>query len=141
MAKNPVVHVDGFEALNKALRSVGNRTGGLVLEKAAEAGAKFIVDEAKRLAPKKSGALASGITAQVGRMQVGRVQINISYNKRQWYGKLVELGHALKRKRGGKTVGHVPAKPFLRPALDAKAEAAKDAVGASLRASLRDVLE
>lgn len=139
--KTQAVYVEGFDELNKALRSVGNRAGGLVLRNAAEAGAKVIVDEAQRLAPKKSGKLAASIRAVVGRLQAGRVQVNISYGKDAWYGGLVELGHALRRKRRGKEYGHVPPKPYLRPALDGKAEEAKDAVAASLRASLRDVLD
>lgn len=139
--KNPVMHLDGFEELNAALRSVGTRAGGLVLRDAAEAGAKVIAEEARRLCPKKSGKLAEGITAEVGRLQQGRAQFNVSFNKAQWYGKLVELGHALRRKRRGKVIGHVPPHPFLRPALDTKAEEATKTVGDVLRAELRDVLE
>jgi HK97 gp10 family phage protein len=128
--RNPVVSVDGFDELNAALRAVGNRTTGLVLEKAAKAGAEVIAAQAKRLAPRDTGALADGIDVEPGRLQQGRAQYGISYNKRQWYGRLIELGTKF-----------MPAHPFLRPAMDTKAEEASDAVGASLRDSLRDVLE
>ena len=142
MKKNPVAHVEGFEELNKALRDVGNRAGGLVLEKAAEAGAKIIADEAKRLAPRKTGALAEGITIEPARIQNGRAQINIGFSKKTWYGRLVELGHHVRRAKKGQknTSKFVPPHPFLRPAFDAKAAEAVDAVENSLRDQLRDVL-
>ena len=127
--RNPVVSVDGFDELNAALRSVGNRATGLVLEKAARAGAEVIAAEARRLAPRKTGALAEGIAVEPGRLQQGRAQYSIGYGKKTWYGRLIELGTKF-----------MPARPFLRPAMDAKAEEASDAVGASLRDSLRDIL-
>jgi HK97 gp10 family phage protein len=127
--KNPVLHVEGADALNKALRSVGDRAGGLVLRKAAEAGAKVIEDEAKRLAPRDTGALAAGITAEARRIQQGRAVFDIGIGKREWYGRLVELG-----------TEKMPAHPFLRPALDAKAEEAQQAVSEALRDALAEVL-
>jgi HK97 gp10 family phage protein len=127
--KNTVAYLDGADELNRALKSVGDRASGLLLRKAGEAGARVIVDEARRLAPKKSGALAEGITAEVARVQVGRVQVNIGYSRKTWYGRLIEQGTKF-----------IAARPFLRPALDAKASEAQEAVSASLRASLRDVL-
>lgn len=127
--KNPIAHLEGAEELNRALRSVGDRATGLVLKQAAEAGAQVIADEAKRLAPRDTGALAEGIGIQPGRMQQGRAQFNIGPGKREWYGELVELG-----------TEKMTAKPFLRPAFDAKAEEAKDKVAEVLRDALREVL-
>lgn len=129
MAKNPLAFLEGADELNAALRSVGDRAGGLLLKRAAEAGAAVITEEAQRLAPRDSGTLAEGITAQPGRIQQGRAQIDISFDKSDWYGMFVELG-----------TENAPAHPFLRPALDAKAEEATDAVGQTLRDGLRDVL-
>ena len=143
MKKNPVAHVEGFEQLNAALRSVGNRAGGLVLEKAAEAGAQVIAEEARRLAPRRTGALAEGITIEPARIQNGRAQINVGFSKRTWYGRLVELGHYVRRAKKGQknTSKFVPPHPFLRPAFDSKAAEAVDAVEKSLKAQLRDVLD
>lgn len=123
--KNPVVHVEGAEALNRALRAVGNRATGLLLRQAAEKGAEVLAEEARRIAPRDTGRLAEGLHAKVGRVQAGRVQVNVSYDKRQWYGKLVEEG----------TV-HQATKPFLRPALDAKKDEAKQVVGDELKRAL-----
>lgn len=127
--KHPVVRLEGADQLNKALRSVGNRAGGLVLQNAAKAGAEVISEEAKRLAPKDSGDLAEGIDIEVHRLQHGRTQVNIAPGKRQWYGRLVELG-----------TEKMSAHPYLRPALDSKAEEATNTVGQELRAALKGVL-
>lgn len=127
--KNPLIHLEGADELNQALRRVGDRASGILLKQAAEAGAEVIADEAKRLAPRDTGALADGITAKVHRAQHGRAQVNIGIGKREWYGQLIELG-----------TEKMPARPFLRPALDSKAEEAIEAVGDALRNALRDVL-
>jgi HK97 gp10 family phage protein len=127
--KNPVAFLEGAEELTKALRSIGDRATGLTLKKAAEAGATIIAEEAKRLAPRDSGDLAEGIHAEPGRLQQGRAQFNIGFGAKQWYGQFVELG-----------TEKMAAQPFLRPAFDAKAEEATNAVAAVLRDLLKDVL-
>ena len=127
--KNPIVHLDGADELNAALRSVGLRAGGLVLKSAAIAGAEVIAGEAKRLAPRDSGDLAEGIHAEPGRIQQGRAVMNIGIGKKQWYGELVELG-----------TENMAAQPYLRPAFDTKAEEAIAAVNKVLRDALKDVL-
>lgn len=127
--KNPIAHLEGAEALNAALRSVGDRAGGLVLKRAAEAGAEVIAAEARDLAPRDTGALAEGIHAEAGRVQQGRAQFNVGPSKEEWYGELVELG-----------TEKMAAHPFLRPAFDAKSGDAIEAVGTVLRDALKDVL-
>ena len=129
MRKNPVLHVEGFDELNAALRAVGDRATGILLRNAAEEGAKIIADEARRLAPRDTGALAEGIGLQPGRIQQGRAVFSVGYGKRQWYGRLVEYGTKF-----------IAARPFLRPAFEAKAQAAREAVSDYLRRALRDVL-
>ena len=129
MPKNPLVHLEGAEELNRALRSVGDRAGGITLRNAAEAGADVIAEQARANAPRDTGALAEGITTQAGRIQQGRAVINIGYRKAQWYGQFVELG-----------TEHAAAHPFLRPALDSTATEATDTIGAVMRAALKDVL-
>jgi len=129
MPKNPIAYVEGADELNRALRQVGDRVTGLLLQQAAEKGAEIIAEEARRLAPRDTGALAEGIGVQPGRLQQGRAQMNIGPGKAEWYGELVEIG-----------TEKMAAQPYLRPALDGKAEEAKDAVADALRDSLKDVL-
>ncbi|HEX7119398.1 MAG TPA: HK97-gp10 family putative phage morphogenesis protein [Longimicrobiales bacterium] len=127
--KNPIAHLAGFEELNEALRSVGDRATGKILRNAAEKGAEVIRDEAKRLAPKDTGALAEGIDVEVHRTQQGRAQFNIAPARKEWYGRLIELG-----------TEKMAAQPFLRPALDAKADEAAKAVEDALFDALEAVL-
>ena len=123
-------HVEGADALNEALRAVGGKVSGLLLQKAAKAGAEVIAEEAARLAPKDTGALSDGIVAEAGRLQQGRAQINVGPGKDEWYGAKQEFG-----------TERMPAQPFLRPAFDAKAEEAQKAVENVLRDALKDVLD
>src|SRR5690348_4886943 len=78
------ITVEGFEELDRALQSVGDRAGGILLHNAVEKASQPIVEEAQRLAPKKTGALADGIHAESTRFKVGQAQFDISYNKKQW---------------------------------------------------------
>jgi len=127
--KTSAVYLEGFDELDAALKEVGNRTTGLLLKQAVQVGAQPIVDEAKRLAPKRTGALAESIQQQDGKMQQGRANIDVSYGRKRWYGGLIERG-----------TSKMAAKPYLRPALEAKAQEATDAIGAFLRDALKGVL-
>jgi HK97 gp10 family phage protein len=127
--KNPVFHIEGAEELNEALRDVGDSVTGIIVRQAAEAGANVIAEEAQRLAPVDEGDLRDSIKAKPRRIQQGRAQFEIGPGGDAWYGKLVELG-----------TEKMPAKPYLRPAFDAKQEEAQQAVADAIRAALEDVL-
>jgi HK97 gp10 family phage protein len=137
--KNPVIHLEGMEELNKALRAVGLRAGGFTLRRAAEAGAEVIREEAERLAPRgdepsnasaKYGRLSDNIRKEIHREQGGRIQINVGWGTDQFWGLFLEKG-----------TDHQPATPFLRPAFDGKADEAARMVREILEDALRDVLE
>jgi HK97 gp10 family phage protein len=128
--KNPLIHLDGADELNAALREIGLRAGGLILKHAAEAGAQVIADEAELFAPKDTGALSIGIELKPGRIQQGRAVFDVRIGKGEWYGKLIELG-----------TEKMAAQPFMRPAFDAKSEEAIQAVQDVLAEALRDVLD
>jgi HK97 gp10 family phage protein len=127
--KNHLVTLEGAEELDRALRQVSGRATGLTLARAADAGARVIAEEAKRLAPRDSGDLAEGITVQPGRLQQGRAQINVGPGKDEWYGALQELG-----------TKHMAANPFLRPAIEGKQAEAVEAVLDVLRDALKGFL-
>jgi len=125
--KNATVHLEGAEELNQALRSISDRAGGHLLKEAAEAGAEVIRAEAQAQAPKDTGLLSQSLTDEPKRLQVGRAQIDIGPGKEAWYGQLLEKG-----------TSKMPAKPFLRPAFDAKKDAAIEAVRNILRRLVDD---
>lgn len=123
------VELEGADDLLAALKKLGDRTTGLLLKQAAEKGAQIIADEAKVLAPKDEGDLSEGIKAEANRQQQGRSTFDVGFGKAEWYGRLHELG-----------TDNIPAQPFLRPALETKAEEATEAIEDMLRDALKEVL-
>lgn len=79
------------------------------VKKQVRAVANEIRSEARRLAPKETGALRRGIQIEnVYDRSTGLVEYHVGWSKRTaWYGLLVELGSEGK-----------PARPHLRPAGD-----------------------
>jgi len=129
MAKNRTSYVEGADVLDHALKRVGDRATGLLLRDAVQKGADVIAEEAKRKAPRRSGALAEGIHGEVVTSKQGQAVADVSFNKKQWYGGLVEKG-----------TKNMPAKPFIRPAFDEKADEAEEAVADFLWHALEDVI-
>lgn len=129
MAKNRTSYVEGADKLDAALKRIGDRATGLLLKEATQKGANIIAAEARRLAPRKSGKLAEGIHAEITTSQAGRAVADVSFNRKQWYGRLIEKGSK-----------NMAAKPYLRPALDTKADEAEQAVADFLWDAIQDVL-
>lgn len=127
--KTRTSYVEGADLLDKALKRIGDRATGLLLKEAVQKGADIIADEAKRLAPRDTGALADGIHAEVTTSKQGQAVADVSFNKKQWYGALVEKG-----------TKNTPAQPYIRPAFDTKADEAEEAVADFLWHALEDVL-
>jgi HK97 gp10 family phage protein len=59
-----------------------------------------------------------GIRQKRKGVQQGEVVFQIGPSKKAFYGQFVEKGHVLRKKRKGPVIGHVPAYPFLRPAIE-----------------------
>lgn len=130
---------------------VNMQRGGL------RAGAKVIMEDAKSRVPRQTGALRNSIRIKTGKKQDGSpvAYVVAGRSKKKgdpWYAHLVEFGvkrHVIIAGGGtkagkvlaagarilGEKVDHpgAVAKPFLRPALDTKAQSAIDAVANYLR--------
>lgn len=119
----PKITIQMDPASKKALRSMRNLLTVGELGFSAGIAADLIAEEARRLAPEKTGALKRGIVSKVNKVVeefgtglVGAAYVGVDYHIAP-HAHLVEFGA-----RGGE----MPAHPFLRPAIDAKqAEAAK----------------
>jgi HK97 gp10 family phage protein len=131
MRKNPIAYLEGADELNEALRAVGDRASGLLLQRAAEEGGKVIQEEAERRAPRETGNLQENVVDRMilRRQRVGRAQVDIGPTRDAWYGRFLELG-----------TSKMEAQPWLRPAFEAKVKEATDAVANALRNALRGVL-
>lgn len=116
--------IEGLKELRAKLKALPNKIQKNILRSAIHAAAGELRDEAKAMAPVQSGALRKSIKAIRKRGTPTEVQSNV--NVGAFYSRFVEQGHALvkggrknaKKKKAGAIIGHVPAKPFLRPAYD-----------------------
>ncbi len=108
--------VEGAEEVVKLLEEMGQKAGE-VLAKAAEAGGRVALSEARRRCPVKTGRLRASLTLTQGRKTPARANVRIEHGKKEYYGKFVELGT---RKQ--------PARPFMRPAVDENKQQISEAV-------------
>lgn len=111
----------GIEELVRRLEAIDRNTRGVLLERAALAGAEPIRKSAEAKAPRRRGVLAAGIGTEVVKRSTRGVTVRIGFRKEDFYGMFQELG----------TRNHA-AQPFLRPAIDEQKEAAIVEVGREL---------
>jgi HK97 gp10 family phage protein len=124
MAGEVKFDIRGAKEMNELLNKLGPQVASRVADQALRAGAKPIVDEAKRLVPVRSGRLRDSIIAQRQR-RTGEDErvILIGFDKDapgspSSRAHLVEFGTA-----------RTAAKPFMRPALDSQAANALGEMG------------
>ena len=142
------IEVTGLAGLQALLDELPARVEGNVVRGGLRAAAKVVEAEAKRLCPVgKSGDLRESIRVSL-RSKHGRISATVKAgNARAFYAHMVEFGtarHWIKPKNRKslfvagllrEAVDHPGAKkePFMRPAIDGKANEAIDAMAAYLR--------
>ncbi len=126
--------VEGGDLLARKLQMLAEETAREHMREATLAGAELVRAEAERLAPRRTGTLASNIQKEVRKQTKVRVEVRVGPGKEAWYGRFVEEGHAIVV--NGQKVGDAPPTPFLRPAFDAKLEEAEQAAVDELRRRL-----
>ena len=137
------IKIEGLEQLKKELSQFPEKLQKKALDKSVRAGSKLIVKAARDKAPKRSnewegidypnppGTLKKSIKAEKARrMPVYFRRDVIGFSPIAWYGALVERGHKVVRNK--KTIAHVAAHPFLRPAFDENLNKAIDAMKETL---------
>jgi len=117
-----------FEAQLKRLGTAASKKARVA---ALTAGAKIVQADAARRAvrsarPRKIGHLADSIIVKTTINKAGETQVLVGPDAKHWYGAFVE--HVT---RG------MPARPFLRPALDENQQAVQDAIREELRAEIK----
>lgn len=119
--------VRGMRELAELLNKLGPEIATKVGDSALLAGAKPIVEEAKRLVPKRSGDLHDAIAA--------RAQRKLQDDTRQVFVGILRSAPGSPSSRAHFTefgTRHSAAKPFMRPAADAKAADAIREIGKAL---------
>lgn len=124
--------VTGFEALDRELAKLPLKIQNKIVKKMVREGAKIVQRDAKQKAPRKSGRLKSAIIVRAKTRRelrpntvAAKVMIRTKATKRGKiapHAHLIEYGHQQvvggKLGSGGKVVGFVAARPFMRPAFD-----------------------
>ena len=111
--------ITGAKELEQTLKEMGPKIAVRIGDKALREGARVIVREAKRLAPRRTGALRKSIAAVKGRdprPEMRSVVVGFKKPGRR-YAHLVEFG-----------TSRAAAQPFLRPALDTQAKEALNTI-------------
>ena len=124
------VTVIGDKELEVKLLAIGANVGAAT-QKAARAGAAVVRQAAKDRAPVRTGQLKKSIQTVSVKGTGGVADADVGPTV--FYGRFVELGHA-----GPHGKGHVPAHPFLRPALDEHEKEVQDAAAAVWRAAIEE---
>ncbi|MEW6048253.1 MAG: HK97-gp10 family putative phage morphogenesis protein [Bacillota bacterium] len=126
------IQVRGAKEIQQALNMLPREVAGEHLREVALTGAEVIRAEAEQnaLQHKRTGTLAGDIHKEAAQETLGtRVVVHIGPGRKGWYGRLVELGHAVvrgRKKAQKRQVGYAPPHPWLQPAFDEKkAEARK----------------
>lgn len=143
-------NITGGAELDAFLQTLSAKVEKNIMRSALRAGANVIKDEAKANVPVKLGNLRKSVRVSTG-SKAGSVFATVKAgNKRAWYWRFVEFGtasHLIMPKNaralavGGVVVEKIEhpgatASPFMRPALDAKADQALAAVTAQIRKRL-----
>lgn len=138
MARGSGIRLEGLPQLKAALRQLPDRLQKPALARGLVKAAKPMVDTAKALAPRSADRqsghhLQDAISAQTTldkrqrkflRRQKDQAQafVGVSYRRSDKYfaphAHFIEFGTGPRRHESGKSVGQVPAQPFIRPAFD-----------------------
>ena len=124
------------EEIRRQLELMPQEVTGDALRAATLKGAEVIRQEAVKNAERirRTGTLAGDIHAEINerRSTNTRAWAVVGSGKKGWYGRLVEFGHDIvvggtkrSKRNPGQVIGHVPPKPWLRPAGDAKRKEAE----------------
>jgi len=141
------VRVEGLADLSRALREVSDAAERRVLVKSVRAASAYVLDLAKKKAPRGTGAKRNRAGKSIGHMadslivvskktRAGQIKDVIGSATHGPLLHLVEFGTAPHAQKRGQHPGP-RAQPFLRPAIDEGGEKAMDAFAAEMDAGLK----
>jgi HK97 gp10 family phage protein len=160
-----IVKFEGFEDFDGKLQDLLGQKGEQILRKALRAGGEIVQAAVIDAAPVRTdglgggktneknpawdlppGALKSDIQLRVGRdRNSGGLFATIQPGKyTRFAAEMVEYGHAIYRGRkgkGNKSLGSVPAHPFLRPAWDLSRDEAESVIKQTLQTEVEKLIK
>jgi HK97 gp10 family phage protein len=126
------VQLEGFAELAERLKNLPDDVRDKTVRAAVTSGAKTIRDEAKRRVPVRTGTLRDSIAVRADRKKPDEIRVKVRLRSKGFHGRFLEFGTVKMR-----------ARPFVRPAFDAKRddvlETIKDALVKRLRREERKI--
>jgi len=130
--------ITGGKALDKALSQIPIKFEKRIAKSAIRAGANVILKDARLRAPQDTGTLKKSLRVVSRSRRVGDAVVSVvTRSGKKWTAKGMNAWYAGKVEFGSKGI---PARPFLRPALDSKAKEAIQAVSKMIIKKIRDVI-
>ena len=125
--------LSGDKELIKRLKEIGNAVSPKAAENILLDAARIIADDARsRVNRGPTGNLEKAIDEKTWKLDAEKILVLAAVDRKiAPHAHLVEYGHELVVK--GKIVGHVPAHPFWRPAVDARADEARRKMNAGIK--------
>ncbi|MEO5331320.1 MAG: HK97 gp10 family phage protein [Magnetococcus sp. YQC-5] len=143
------IHIDGLKEISDAMLKLPQKVAANALRQAVYAGAVVIRNEARQRAPVNTGTLRRSIIVRRPKKKTDRnvqkMEVAVRRGKKYrnqgrrgnlsqdaWYWHFIEFGTKATRRRQYAA----PARPFMRPAFDAKKMDAVTAIANKLRTSI-----
>lgn len=134
MSDRFVMGVTGGQELIQKIGELTDALADEALQEAAFAGAAPILTAAVDNVPERTGLLKSSMSAEITAADRDHATVAVG-SEGVFYAPFVEFGHATPKG------GHVPARPFLRPAFDEQVDEAARDVGDDLRQRIVQVVQ
>ena len=136
--------IKGGAELQRKLRQLEPKLSKQIFRKALRSGARIIRDEARRLVPVDSGLTKEAINVKAGKGGRKKISVNIAvgegdYKGDTFYAAFLEYGHFSGSRKRGDDRTFVEARPFMRPAFDAKKAEAADEIVRQIAAGIYNV--
>jgi HK97 gp10 family phage protein len=142
-----------FKKIQKSLEEVIQQVQRRGMKDALSKSAQIGLKEARARAPQDKGVLKKSLKKRARTYGKGGAFVIVGPDRRTkvmhngknisgaYHAHLVEFGHKLVRggklSKGGKVVGHVPPRPFMRPAFDTKKEEMKLKYATEVKAAIK----
>jgi len=110
------VTIEGLPHMKAQFRELSDKMQRAVMRKALTQTGAIVRKAARAKVPVRTGGLKKSIKSKVSVKEEARSYVDVFVSKP--HGHLIEFGHAIKATKGGPSFGHVPAHPFMRPAVD-----------------------
>lgn len=134
--------INGIPNLRRRLKELGNVGRAEVVIPALADAVVPIQEAAKANAPQRRIAQEVNV---LGAEEVARGQfqgvVGVKQRSRAFHALFVEMGTGERRHKSGKSVGSMPAQPFLRPALDDNADEAMARFGRNIVDAVEQVCD